>query len=134
MVAYSFRPRFVGPILVGLGRDIETWPGIRPKLQTIRAIGKRRHARSGEMIQLYTGMRTKECRKIGDAECKSVHKIEMKIGTHTLYIEVDGAHIKGGRLHEFAMFDGFDSGEDMLEFWHQEHSGVTHFEGVLIKW
>ena len=107
---------------------------IRPKRQTIRANGKRRHARPGEQIQLYTGMRTKHCRKIGDAECKSVHEIDMEIGKHTLYVEIDGRAMKGGRIHDFARQDGFEHGEDMLQFWQTEHRGVTHFDGSLIKW
>jgi hypothetical protein len=43
MVAYSFNPIFVGPILAGTKR------------QTIRA-ERKRHARPGEAMQLYTGM------------------------------------------------------------------------------
>jgi hypothetical protein len=61
MVAYSYKARFVAPIRVGL--DLPTLaehlemggyhPGqiIRPKRQTIRAKGKRRHARPGETLQ-----------------------------------------------------------------------------------
>jgi hypothetical protein len=80
MVAYSYKRRFINPIRVGLGlpplfqfgphklvgdMDAE----IRPKRQTIRAFGKRRHARAGEILQHYTAMRTKQCTKIGDARC-----------------------------------------------------------------
>jgi hypothetical protein len=46
MVAYSFAPQFIDTIRSGT------------KCQTIRPIGKRRHARTGEPVQLYTGMRT----------------------------------------------------------------------------
>ncbi|MEJ0016825.1 MAG: ASCH domain-containing protein [Acetobacteraceae bacterium] len=46
MVAYSFKRDFAAPILAGIKR------------QTIRA-DRRRHARPGEVLQLYTGMRTK---------------------------------------------------------------------------
>jgi len=150
MVAYSFKSRFVIPILVGLG-DITPGDGVfnvrgfqistfcrknlpLPKRQTIRANGKRRHARPGEAIQLYTGMRTKQCRKIGESKCESVHKIEMDISWHALYIEVDGRAVKGGGIHDFARQDGFANGEDMLQFWQEEHRGVSHFDGSLIKW
>lgn len=80
MVAYSFRPQFVGPITVGLGLSFVnsfgvTPPTIRPKQQTIRAHGKRRHARPGDELQLYTGMRTKACRLIGRARCSEVQRI-----------------------------------------------------------
>lgn len=148
MVAYSFKSRFVIPILVGLG-DITPGDGVLnvrgfqistfcrknlplPKRQTIRANGKRRHARPGEAIQLYTAMRTKQCRKIGDAKCESVHKIEMEITECSLYIEIDGRTLKS--IHDFARQDGFEHGEDMLQFWQEEHRGVSHFDGSLIKW
>jgi hypothetical protein len=58
----------------------------------------------------------------------------MSIGKHTLCVEIDGAAIKGGHIHDFARSDGFINGEDMLAFWHAEHKGVTDFDGVLIKW
>ena len=48
MVAYSFKRRFREPILAG------------SKQQTIRA-DRKRHARRGEALQLYTGMRTTQC-------------------------------------------------------------------------
>lgn len=52
MPAYNFQKQFAP--LVESGQ----------KRQTIRAIGKRRHARPGESLQLYTGQRTKACRKL----------------------------------------------------------------------
>ena len=142
MTAYSFKKRFVVPIWVGLGMEIQPWEGlviaaglpIRGKRQTIRATGRRRHARPGEFIQLYTAMRTKQCRFIAESMCESVHKIEMDISKHKLYIEIDGRAIKGGGIHDFARQDGFEHGEDMLEFWHTNHPGVKHFDGNLIKW
>ena len=54
MVAYNFQEQFVAAIVDGRKR------------QTIRAIGKKRHAEPGERIQLYTGMRQPGCRKIID--------------------------------------------------------------------
>lgn len=71
MVAYSFKKQFIRPILIGLGAPLspdEFAVGMdefgnvsRPvgKRQTIRALGKRRHARPGELVSLYFGMRTK---------------------------------------------------------------------------
>ena len=51
MVAYSFKSQFEEPIVA------------REKRQTVRGFRKR-HARPGEPIQLYVGMRTRNCRKI----------------------------------------------------------------------
>lgn len=135
MVAYSFKRRFVDPIKAGLGLDFETIGAITsPKRQTIRAVGKRRHARAGDTLQLYHGMRSRDCFKIGEARCVSVTPVSMKIKQHTLFIAVDGFPIKSGHIHDFARADGFAHGEEMLAFWHDEHPGVADFDGVLIKW
>jgi hypothetical protein len=127
--------------MIGLGGMIEPWQGlriaagleIRPKRQTIRAIGKRRHARPGEVLQLYYGMRTKQCRSIGVAKCTAVYPINISVGEHSLIVQFDGTTVTHGHIHNFARADGFDHGEDMLAFWKKEH-GVGQFQGVLIRW
>ncbi len=53
MVAYNFNPRFALAVVHGAKR------------QTIRA-PRKRHARLGERLQLYTGMRTRTCRLLRD--------------------------------------------------------------------
>lgn len=132
MVAYSFNKRFIDPIRVGLSR-ISLSFDCPPKRQTIRAVGKRRHARPGEILQLYTGMRTKQCEKIGDARCTEVLPIAMKVTEHTIAILLNDVPIGGGYIHAFAQSDGFAHGEDMLAFWLREH-GKGRFDGLLIKW
>lgn len=66
MVAYSFRARFVVPIEAGTKR------------QTIRA-PRKRHAKPGEEMQLYTGMRTRACRLIRLATCLSVWPVSLSM-------------------------------------------------------
>jgi hypothetical protein len=67
MVAYSFNRRFVPAIESGM------------KSQTIRA-HRRRHARPGEQLQLYTGMRTKSCRLIrSDVVCSRIDEISIDL-------------------------------------------------------
>jgi hypothetical protein len=146
MVAYSYKGRFVAPIRVGLGLSVLDLhyelggylPGqpIRPKRQTIRANGRRRHARPGETLQHYHGMRTTKCFKIGDARCKSISDVRLYI--HAEWIEIKGeAELRKGRqLDVFARDDGFDDWAGMRTFWLEEHDGkhLGPFVGVLIKW
>lgn len=136
MVAYSYRKRFVDPIKVGLGLmgsiPFGGGPEIEPKMQTIRA-DRKRHARPGEEIQHYCGMRTRGCFLIGRSICLSVVPLQMQVREHTMFTMVDGCPIGGGHIHAFARADGFRSGEDMLRFWQAEH-GIGDFSGVLIKW
>lgn len=122
MVAYSFRKQFDEPIL--------SWA----KRQTIRG-HRKRHARPGEAVQLYVGMRTKYCRKLisPDPVCTSVETIRMDIpasGVGSFRIGEGGESLL---TDEFAIADGFADAGEMTDFWRKEH-GVGPFEGVLIRW
>lgn len=142
MVAYSFQQQFVAPILLGLGRadEIEGPRPSRAKRQTIRAIGRRRHARPGDMLQLYTGMRTRSCKSIGVAKCTQVLRI--KIAANAAdgagYVEIDGEKPIVGRrlLDEFARSDGFSNWTAMCAFWRERHKEkrLGPFVGLIIRW
>jgi hypothetical protein len=123
MTAYSFKPRFVEPILT-----------LR-KHQTIRAprLGRSRHVRPGEQIQLYAGMRTKQCRLIGVATCTAVTPITLDFINHSFAIGA-GQWTTYARRNEFARRDGFDTWQEMEHFWQVEHDGMKMFTGVLIEW
>ncbi|MEO1000401.1 MAG: hypothetical protein AAFW69_07335 [Pseudomonadota bacterium] len=121
MVAYNFKPRFVEMIEDGRKR------------QTIRA-HRRRHARPGEPLQLYVGMRTAHCRKIiADPRCIDVQDVRIWVPRHAEPAAVSS----GGRLAyvtpEFARADGFTDVEDFTRFWFDTHGPGT-FSGVLIRW
>ena len=122
MVAYSFKKQFIDPIERGFKR------------QTIRAYRKR-HARPGEPMQIYFGMRTKHCRKIiDDPDCRSVEDIEIHVGPHGFEgIWFDEYELCPREMKALAVADGFTDVGDMHAFWAQEH-GTGRFEGVLIKW
>lgn len=121
MVAYSFKERFVDPI-----RAVT-------KCQTIRA-DRRRHARAGEELQLYTGMRTRHCKLIGRADCLSVWPVTL------IFQDGDGVALEsfkshyGGDLDNFAVADGFRNWAELRDFWSLNHPGVDIFDGVLIRW
>lgn len=120
MVAYSFQRRFAPLIREGL------------KTQTIRA-ERKRHARPGEMLQLFTGMRTAQCERIiPDVVCTSVLPIEINLSSSRIErIEVGIVPIRN--LDHFAVADGFIDIEDMSDFW-LKHHGVRPFHGVIIEW
>lgn len=123
MVAYSFKKQFGPPILAGT------------KAQTIRAerAGKSRHARPGELVQLYTGMRTRQCTKLGEAPCLEVLPIKMDLIVG-LVMAGDSWIRHVAELHAFAVRDGFADWWELVAFWVSEHPGVDLFEGVLIRW
>ncbi len=119
MVAYSFRAQFRAPVLDGI------------KQQTIRA-DRKRHARPGEEVQLYTGMRTRQCAIIGRAKCVTVHAVRLWVEAGA--VEIDGRAMPIGRLDEFARDDGFDDWPAMQAFWRKQHPDTPVFSGVMIRW
>ena len=114
MVAYNFKARFAP--------DVEA----RRKTQTIRPDGKRKHARQGVAIQLYTGMRTKDCRKLGEAICSGSTRCTIDYDR----VAVGGFNVPG--LDAFAQADGFHDFVSMAA-WFEEAHGLP-FHGTLIKW
>lgn len=120
MVAYSFRPRFVQPILTGTKR------------QTIRA-DRKRHARPGETLQLYTGMRTRQCHLIGRATCLSVDPIRIEIIHGRVTVAGDVYDDQAG-LDAFSCRDGFTGWDALCEFWREYHDDPPEFSGMMIRW
>ena len=121
MVAYSFRPRFVPPILDGT------------KDQTIRAPRIRRHARPGEALQLYTGMRTRACRLIRRTICLAAMPCRLDWGG-PIRFDVDGERLAPNEMDAFARRDGFADVDDMGRFWKAEHPDLDIFMGMVIRW
>lgn len=131
MVAYSFKKRFAPPIITGL----EPGPLVAGmKRQTIRA-DRKRHARPGEELQLYTGMRTTSCKLLGRVPCTSVTPIRLLLGSSPA-VEIGGEPIITGAkgLDLFACLDGFGDWADLCAFWAAEHEALTDFSGQLIRW
>lgn len=126
MVAYSFKAQFIDPIRSGR------------KLQTIRADGKRRHARPDEALQLYTAMRTRSCRKLGDAICAAVLPVRIVIGQQWSVATLDGTNITSAAgLDRFAQDDGFLDWPGLVRFWLENHAAADQqidFHGRLIRW
>lgn len=122
MVAYSFNPRFIAPIRQG------------SKTQTIRAIRKR-PAKAGEMLQLFSGMRTAHCvRIIPDVRCiqSCTIRIDFDDAMRITRIETFGMPVRG--LDAFARRDGFDDIEDMGAFWEHLNGRIDRFIGHVIEW
>ena len=120
MVAYNFKSQFVAPIMAGTKR------------QTIRA-DRKRHARPREPLQLYTGMRTRQCRLVGLAHCLAVEPISIDVDGQL--ITLPGGVLEGrATLDLFALADGFLDWPEMAQFWRDNHSGAPVFSGVLVRW
>lgn len=116
MVALNFQKQFADDVAAGRKR------------QTIRAAAR---CKPGDALQLYTGQRTKSCRKLRDAVCASVTPIRItETGVVILSEETPDRDIS---LDEFAIADGFKDYAEMWA-WFSSRYGVDGFTGYLIKW
>lgn len=120
MVAYSFQKQFAEPILAGT------------KGGTIRA-DRKRHARPGEDLQLYTGMRTKHCRLIARRRCLAVEPIELRLRPDAIFFPFS-VIVSARRLDAFARFDGFADWDALRAFWRETHEALDVFAGQNIRW
>lgn len=130
MVALNFKTQFANEVEDGVKR------------RSIRAPRKDgRDPKPGDKLQLYTMMRHKDCRKLGDAVVTRVRPVEIshmgiKLDGRQLYAGdapayaggVDPEHYDG----DFARADGFDTFGDMAKFFEDEHG--LPFNGYLIEW
>lgn len=114
MVAYNFKPQFADRVEAGL------------KFHTIR---EKARAKVGDKLQLYTGMRTKKCRKLIDAICIAVDTV--CITPEGPIFGQPGFWPKDKDL--FAERDGFKCYDEMYDFFCSDH-GEEVFNGYVIMW
>jgi hypothetical protein len=129
MPALNFKAEFVPKIL-----DCS-------KCQTIRARRRdgRPHARSGDRLKLYTGMRTRACCLVATVwvtNCEGIvihtDGIEFRPGTLGAHFWSENLPTKRVMLDSFAKRDGFKGWTEMREWFAKVHG--LPFEGTLISW
>jgi hypothetical protein len=89
--AYDFRERFAADVEAG-------W-----KRSTIRPKRKRRPTRPGDTLYLFTGQRTKHCRRLGEHVCRDVTPVDIGHG----WVRLGGQMLGGEQVEELARADGF---------------------------
>lgn len=114
MVAINFSPQFADPVERG------------EKRQTIRRKAK---GEPGTALQLYTGMRTKACRKLRDAVCKDV----TYVGLTERGVSLGNVSRFPRDIDEFARLDGFKDYAEMWA-WFSSRYETNSFTGYIIRW
>jgi uncharacterized protein YqfB (UPF0267 family) len=127
VVAYNFNSAFVEDVAAGRKR------------QTVRR-HRKRHVRPGEFIQLFTGMRTRHCRKLTEIDpvCLRVDEIEIDVAVRGIAaMRINGIPLSKEDQDAFARADGFGGFafplQTMGHWWRRIHGGGT-FRGVVIIW
>ena len=117
----SFKARFAPSVKSG------------EKRQTIRPRGKRQ-AQVGDVLHLFTGMRTKRCERLADAMCLLSEEIviDTRGRLPVIHASVD-AWDKIGTGPDIARLDGFESIVDMFSFFKEQYGEGKH-EMILYRW
>ena len=118
MPVLNFKERFAANVAVGRKR------------QTVR-VRRKRPIRPGDRLYLYTGMRTKRCRKLGEATCKRVDEIVIELNVDET-IWVNGQTLSRPERLVLARADGFVSVGRFVAFFRRTYG--LPFEGVIVKW
>ena len=122
MGLYNFQPRFVPFIKSG------------NKTHTIRAM--RKHPdEPGDMLYLYTGLRTKKAKLLLEARCVRTEIIEIFASAQSplagdCLVIIDGNRLDKMEKEVLAHRDGFENFVEMMKFW----DGRLPFVGQIIHW
>lgn len=122
MVAYSFKKQFADIVESG------------KKLHTIRAPRKNGHAKPGQNLQLYTGMRTKVCRKLVAVDPICWDVFDIKIDAETQLIWINNSKLSPDQDWQLIKGDGFNRTEDFWEFFKEPVEGMSLICWVRIEW
>lgn len=118
MPAYNFKAQFADKVKTLTKRQT-----IRPK--------RKRPTKPGDTLYLYTGMRTRQCRKLLETKCKSVEPVD-------IYLEgdvwVNGQKLLPNELIAFVQADGFDNIADFLLFFDEVYGLPLIQEVELLTW
>mgnify|MGYP001768442570 CR=1 FL=1 len=95
------------------------------KRQTIR----KRPFQIGDKLYLYTGQRTKQCRKLGESVVKESYSIVIP-NEDEIYF--DDCILIGIEKEQLARDDGFECVADMIDWFKKTHG--LPFVGYLIIW
>lgn len=106
------------------------------KRQTIRrASPKWENVKVGDKLTLYTGLRTKQCRKLGEAVVESITPIVLVPMEEDCAVKTALGNflLRPFNLRILAFADGFDSTFDFWNFF-TEHYGNETINMNVIRW
>ena len=105
------------------------------KRQTIRrASQKWDNVKAGDKLTLYTGLQTKDCRKLGEAVIKNIDRIILHERDLIGEITRDGEFpLTSWEMEMLAKNDGFKSVDDFWDFFNA-HYHTRPIEMNVIRW
>ena len=142
MVAYNFKAQFAPAVESGEKRMTIRRQRVRP-------------TQVGDALQLYTGMRTPQARKLCDTVCKAVVPFDIYENTYRqwrrdnggneknrgfrvlteaarLNVCVNGKSLAPEQIQALAHKDGFRTATEFLDFFERQYG--LPFSGEIIEW
>lgn len=121
MAAYNFQKQFVPMIESGA------------KCSTIRQRRKNGYLpRTGDVLRLYNGMRTKSCKLIREVAVVDVVPISIHTGNGCADVIYNGTRLVDGQVRELAVSDGFKDVGEFAEFFHSKYG--PDVQAYVIRW
>lgn len=118
MVAYNFQPEFAEAIVAG------------SKVSTIRPARARGHARPGQVVHLFIGLRGKSGLRLLEAPCVACEPVEI----HEAGMVVSGEPLADvEQLDTIARRDGF-TGFGNMQAWFERRYGLPALGLTRITW
>ncbi len=124
----GYYKRFAEPILLGT------------KVHTLRK-PRKKPAKIGEQLHMYTGLRTSKCEVITKKEkLISIQRAWIRIDYYSpikqfrLVICVDGRKLNDDEIEKFVRYDGFIDTKDFVAFWvrNNRHFGYVKLVSSLV--
>lgn len=106
------------------------------KQQTIRRAGpKWANVKAGDKLTLYTGLRTKACRKLGEAIVESITPImlDTECDNVAVYTPLGDFNLDLPALNDLVERDGFIGKDDFFEFFCLNYK-IGRLKMVVIRW
>jgi hypothetical protein len=98
------------------------------KKHTIRR-RRKQPIKQGDNLYLFTGMRTRDCRRLRSTRCD--RETYIHIGSDKTVL-LGNRFLDDGEKHELAVNDGFSDFKEFLQFFRE--TGGLPVEGQLIEW
>lgn len=104
------------------------------KPHTIRALRvDGRDPLPGDMLQLYTGLRTKAAKLIRSEACEYTHDISIQQSAGNVHhVLLAGQPMSQANIEQLAQFDGFANADEFVRYFEKAHG--LPFTGLLIGW
>jgi hypothetical protein len=124
MPAFNFEKRFAAKVSSG------------EKSMTIRQLRKKGNPRVGQMAHCFSGMRTRQCVRLGSWAITQVMSVTFQFDCgppESNVVIIDGQKLTPAEREALAKCDGFKDFAEMAS-WFKSKNGNIDFMGHLIMW